>query len=190
MAENVVSQSGEQIEIVATSGTTGVTYQVSNVQRTEYPCSDCDSSLVVLEGGTNEYLQGSEADNVYVYALIRSCPSNHLALGIPDHIGGPRVPVVSPQLVDFGTLTKGSKKTVQTVIANTNTSLSMNWNAGVGGATWLSLDINHGTIQPGHHQLVNVTVDTSALSSGSHTATLTISSNTGTTTSLISVIVN
>ncbi len=116
--------------------------------------------------------------------------AENISLGTPDHIGGPRVPVVSPQLMDFGTLSRGSKKTVQTVVANTNTSLSMNWSADVGGATWLSLDINHGTIKPGHQQLVNVTADSSALSPGSHTAILTIRSNTGTTTSQISVVVN
>ena len=190
MAEDIVSQDGDQIEVVAKSGGAAVTYHISNVQRTEYPCSDCESSIVVLEGGVDEYLQGPKAHNVYFYAMIRSCPSNHLSLGLPDHIGGPRVPVVSPQLLDFGTLTRGSKKTVQTVVANTNTSLSMNWHADVGGATWLSLDINHGTIQPGHHQLVNVTAHTSTLSPGSHTAILTISSNTGTTTSQVSVVVN
>lgn len=190
MAEDIVSQDGDQIEVVATSGGAAVTYHISDVQRTEYPCSDCESPIVVLEGGVNEYLQGSEVDNVYFYAMIRSCPSNHFTLGIPDHIGGPRVPVVSPQLLDFGTLTRGSKKTVQTVIVNMNTSLSMNWSADVGGAAWLTLDKSSGTIPAGNHQVINVTANTGTLSRGSHTATLTISSNTGTTTSPIAVVVN
>lgn len=193
MAENVVSQSGDQIEIVATSGGAegaSVTYRLGNIQRTEYLCSECESPLVVLEGGVNEYLLGAEDDNIYFYAVVRSCPSHHLLSGIPDHIGGPRVPVVSPQRLDFGTLPRGSNKTMQTVIANMNTSLSMNWNADVGVATWLTVNTSSGTIPPGNHQTITVTADTGSLSRGNHTATLTISSNTGTTTSLITVSVN
>jgi len=189
MAENFVSLGGDQIEIVTTSGGAGVTYQLSAVERTEYQCAECGSTLVVLEGGADDYLQGTEGNCVYVYALVRSCPSMHLMLGIPDHIGGPKIPVVSPQLLDFGTLTQGNTATLQTVVVNTNSGLAINWRADVGGKPWLSLDISHGTIQPGNNQIIMVTANTAGLSLSppSHTATLTVSSNLGITTTPITL---
>jgi len=109
---------------------------------------------------------------------------------IPDHIGGPKTPALSPQLLNFGTLKKGSKGTAQMVIANMNTNSTMNWSADVGGATWLSLASSSGSIPPGQQQVVTVMADTSTLSLGNHSATLTINSNEGTTALPASVTVN
>lgn len=188
MAENFVSQGGDQIEIVTTSGGVGVTYQLSAVERTEHQCSECESTLVVLEGGADDYLQGSEGNSVYVYALVRSCPSMHLMLGIPDHIGGPKIPVVSPKRLDFGTLKQGNTASLQTVVVNTNSGQAINWSADVGGATWLSLDISNGRIQPGNNQIITLTA--TAATPGNHKTTLTITSDTGNTSSTVKMSVN
>ncbi len=185
MAENFVSPGGDQIEIVTTSGGAGVTYQLSAVERTEYQCAECGSTLVVLEGGVGDYLQGSEGNSVYVYALVRSCPSMHLMLGIPDHIGGPKIPVISPQLLAFGTLQQGSTASLQTVVVNTNTGQAINWRASVGGALWLSLDISSGSIQPGNNQIIYVKA--TATAPGNYRATLTIISDTGNTSSTVTM---
>lgn len=179
MADYSDSQSGNHITIVTTSGDAGVTYQLSDVERTEYACSECGSTIVVLEGGVNDYLQGSEGNSVYVFSLVRSCQSFHVELGIPDHIGGPKIPVVSPQRLDFGTLGQGSTSSLQTVIVNTNTNLAISWKASVGVATWLTLDTRNGLIQPGDNQIITVTAHTASLSPGSHPATLTFTTNTG-----------
>jgi Viral BACON domain len=186
MADN----SGSQITIVTTSGDAGVTYQLSNVERTEYPCSECGSTIVAFEGGVNDYLQGSGDNNVYVFSLVRSCQAFHVELGIPDHIGGPKIPVVSPQRLDFGTLKQGSTSSLQMVIVNTNLGMPINWSAGVGVATWLTLDVHNGTIQPGNNQTIKLTANTATLLPGNYPATLVITSNTGIAFSQILLAVN
>ena len=190
MADNSGSQGGYQITIVTTGGDADVTYQLSNVERTEYLCSECGSTIVALEGGVNDYLQGSEGDSVYIFSLVRSCQAPHIELGIPDHIGGPKIPVVSPQRLDFGTLKQGSTSSLQTVIVNTNLGTAINWSAGVGVATWLTLDVHNGTIQPGNNQTITLTAKTATLLPGNYSATLTITSNTGIAFSQILLAVN
>ena len=190
MADSSGSQSGNQITIVTTSGDAGITYQLSNVERTEYPCSECGSTIVALEGGINDYLQGSEGNSVYVFSLVRSCQSAHIELGIPDHIGGPKIPVISPQTLSFGTLKQGSTSSLQSVIVNTNLNTPINWSAGVGGAIWLTLDISNGTIQAGNNQIITLTAHTATLLPGNYSTTLTITSSTGITSSRVFLTVN
>ena len=97
---------------------------------------------------------------------------------------------VTPTTLDFGSLDSGTQLTHSLTVGNTGTA-ALKWTASTGNANWVKLDSTSQTIQPGAKpNTVNVTVDTTNLSPGSQTATITITSNGGTAQIAITVVVN
>ena len=88
--------------------------------------------------------------------------------------GTARLIVVPPNL-DFGMLQQGSRATQDLTLNNTSKQ-PLNWTAAAGTSNWVSLDTSSGTLQPGASQSIQVTVDTSSLSPGNYSTTLTITS--------------
>jgi Viral BACON domain/Flagellar-associated PapD-like len=86
---------------------------------------------------------------------------------------------VSPNPLDFGSVTYGNTATLQESVSNSG-GQSLNWNLDPNSLPgWLSVDTSSGTVQPGNQQPINVTANTSNLSPGSYTATLNFTSNGG-----------
>ncbi len=97
---------------------------------------------------------------------------------------------VSPAALDFGTLRAGQGST-QTVTINNSGNLKLDWQATTGNAGWLLLDTTSNSIQPGGTaQKINVSVDTTGLNAGGHSATLTINSNGGSAQLAVSLLVS
>ena len=70
-------------------------------------------------------------------------------------------------------------------------NLALHWKADVGSASWVTLDTSSQTIAPGSFpDAINVTVDTTNLSAGNQSATLTVNSNGGTVQVAITLAVN
>ena len=84
-------------------------------------------------------------------------------------------PTLTECMLDFGQVKRGSRKTLQQIIANT-TTLPMIWLGHTGEAKWLTLEPDHGILQPGERQSIRVTADTRVLAIGEHCVTLTFSS--------------
>jgi hypothetical protein len=87
----------------------------------------------------------------------------------------PRPPTINWCTLDFGYVLQGSQKTLQQIIANT-TKRPMIWLADTHESRWLTLEPDHGVLQPGEQQSIRVTADTRFLERGEHSATLTFSS--------------
>jgi Viral BACON domain len=85
-------------------------------------------------------------------------------------------PLLPPSvLLFFGNLAPNSSGTLQQVVWN-QASKTVKWTADTGGTSWLTLDQQTGILQPGEQQLINVTVNTRALTDGDYYATLTFTS--------------
>ena len=98
--------------------------------------------------------------------------------------------VVTPTTLDFGSLDTGTQLTRSVTVSNTGTA-ALKWTADNGTANWVKLNTLSQTIQPGAKpDIINVTVDTTNLSPGTQTATLTINSNGGKAQVAITVVVN
>src|SRR5205823_5537906 len=83
---------------------------------------------------------------------------------------------VNPLTLDFGSLEVGSKVFQSIVIVNAG-GQRLTWTADTGGTTWLKVLGSTGAIGPGGpEEFVYVMADTSHLSVGNYTATLTINS--------------
>ena len=95
----------------------------------------------------------------------------------PDNLIGPKIPT-NP--LDFGTVQKGSSKTLDETLTNPNNA-TLIWNVsityGTGWAGWLALNTSGGTILANGNQDLFVTANTGALASGTYAATLTFSGN-------------
>ena len=87
----------------------------------------------------------------------------------------PEPPALIESSLDFGHVLQGSSKTLQQVIANT-TRKPMIWLADASDARWLTLEPDHGVLQPGEQQSIRMTANTRFLQVGEHTVTLTFSS--------------
>ena len=96
---------------------------------------------------------------------------------IPETVGGPRIPI-NP--LDFGTVQKGSSKTLGETLINPNNA-PLIWNVSVtygsGWTGWLSSNLLSGTIPANSNQALSVTANTSALTPGNYNATLNFSGN-------------
>ena len=87
--------------------------------------------------------------------------------------------VANPSTLDFGSLEVGSQVFQSVVIVNAG-GQRLNWMADTGGTKWLKVLGSTGAIEPGGpEEFMYVMADTSHLSLGSYTATLTINSNGG-----------
>ena len=84
-------------------------------------------------------------------------------------------PTLIEYMLDFGHVLQGSKKTLQQVIVNT-TKQPMIWLVDFGETGWLTLQPDHGILQPGEQQSIRVTADTSRLEIGGYSVRLTFSS--------------
>src|SRR5205085_8706642 len=94
-------------------------------------------------------------------------------------VASPAKLVVNPSTLDFGSLEVDSKVFQSIVIVNVG-GQRLNWRADTGGTKWLRILGSTGAIEPGGPQeFIYVMADTSHLSLGSYTATLTINSNGG-----------
>ena len=104
-------------------------------------------------------------------------PENVGGPKIPENVGGPKI---STNPLAFGTIQKGSSKTLQETLTNPN-SATLIWNVsvtyGTGWAGWLSSNLLSGTIPANGNQDLSVTANTGALTPGTYTATLTFSGN-------------
>ena len=87
----------------------------------------------------------------------------------------PGPPSLARCILDFGQVRRGDRKILQQIIANTTTQ-PMIWLGHTGGAKWLTLEPDHGILQPGERQSIRVTADTRMLAIGEHSITLTFSS--------------
>ena len=100
-------------------------------------------------------------------------PSNFLS----ENLIGPRAPQ-SP--LDFGTVQKGSGKTLGETLTNPNNG-TLIWNVSItyvpAGTSWLSLNLSSGTIPPLGQQDLFVTANTSVLTPGTYAASLNFSGN-------------
>ena len=96
---------------------------------------------------------------------------------IPETVGGPRI---STNPLAFGTIQKGSSKTLDETLINPNNA-TLIWNVSItylpAGTSWLSSNLLSGTIPPLGQQDLSVTANTSALTPGTYDATLTFSGN-------------
>jgi hypothetical protein len=87
----------------------------------------------------------------------------------------PGPPTLAECTLDFGHVKRGNKKTLRQIIANTTTQ-PMIWLGHTGEVKWLTLEPDHGILQPGERQSIRVTADTRVLAPGEHCVTLTFSS--------------
>jgi Viral BACON domain len=106
----------------------------------------------------------------------------------PENLIGPRAPqganLIGPRVpqnpLDFGTVQKGSSKTLDETLTNPNNA-TLIWNVSVtylpAGVQWLSSNLLSGTIPPLSQQALSVTANTSTLAPGTYDATLTFSGN-------------
>jgi len=95
--------------------------------------------------------------------------------GIPYDPLFPGPPTLTECMLDFGHIQRGNKKTLQQIIANT-TAQPMIWLGHTGEAKWITLEPDHGILQPGERQSIRVTADTRVLAIGEYCVTLTFSS--------------
>lgn len=84
-------------------------------------------------------------------------------------------PTLTECKLDFGQIQRGKRKTLQQVIMNTTTQ-PMIWLGHTGEAKWLTLQPDHGILQPGERQSIRVTADTRVLAVGDYSVRLTFSS--------------
>jgi hypothetical protein len=99
----------------------------------------------------------------------------HVGL-IPYGDNGPKVPTVSPSHFDFGTQ-QPNGKSASLKFLNPVQNGEVDWTVGTGGVSWVTLDKSKGTLQGGEQQIVNVTVDTTNLKSGTYITDLTLTFN-------------
>jgi BACON domain-containing protein/HYDIN/CFA65/VesB family protein len=91
----------------------------------------------------------------------------------------PPVMGVSPNPLNFGSVTFGNSPILQEAVSNSG-GQSLSWNLDPNSVPgWLSVDTGSGTVQPGGQQAINVTANTSNLKLGSYTATLSFTSSNG-----------
>ncbi len=95
--------------------------------------------------------------------------------GIPYDILFPGPPTLTEPMLDFGHIKRGKRKTLRQIIANTTTQ-PMIWLGHTGEAKWLTLEPDHGILQPGERQSIRVIADTRVLAVGEYCVTLTFSS--------------
>jgi len=104
-------------------------------------------------------------------------PENAGGPKIPENAGGPKI---STNPLAFGTVQRGSSKTLQETLTNPN-SATLIWNVSVtyvpAGTQWLSSNLLSGTIPPMSQQALSVTANTGVLTPGTYDATLTFSGN-------------
>jgi len=94
-------------------------------------------------------------------------------------VNAPPVMGVSPNSLDFGSITSGQTATLQEIVNNSG-GQPLNWSLdSTSLPVWLSIDTSSGTVQPGSSQTINVTANTSNLSTGSSSATLNFTSSNG-----------
>jgi len=115
-------------------------------------------------------------------------------LDIRSDAGNPQVPVnlqvtqpgkpqarlvPNPKTLDFGQLVAGNQATLPVTIGNVGTQ-KLDWKATTGNTSWLALDSNNGTVQPGGLPgVIQVTANATGLATGNYSATLSITSNGG-----------
>ena len=87
----------------------------------------------------------------------------------------PEPPTLAECMLDFGHVQRGHRKTLQQTIANT-TVQPMIWLGHTGEVKWITLEPDHGILQPGERRSIRVTADTRALAVGEHCVTLMFSS--------------
>jgi hypothetical protein len=85
---------------------------------------------------------------------------------------------VSPGSIDFGTQQVGSQSSQILTLSNSGRQ-DLNWSADKGKADWLTLDPGQGRIPSGGSQTLNVRADTSLLTAGRYSASISFNSNGG-----------
>jgi hypothetical protein len=100
----------------------------------------------------------------------------NVALEIPE-TDYPVLSVTPDTGASVGPDEAGYTDTVLYTVSNIGTG-AMTWSAST-NQSWATLDVGSGTLAPGASQVVTVTVDTTGLSAGEHTATLTVSETSG-----------
>jgi IPT/TIG domain/Viral BACON domain len=86
--------------------------------------------------------------------------------------------VVSPGSLDYGTLQVNSQSSQILTLSNSGRQ-DLNWRADKGKADWLTLDPSQGRIPSGGSQTINVRADTTLLTAGRYSASISFSSNGG-----------
>ena len=95
----------------------------------------------------------------------------------------PNVPTaklnVNPASLNFGQLQAGQQATLSVALGNTGTQ-ALNWNAGTGNASWLTLSQSTGIVKSGDlPQTIQVTANATRLMPGNYSAMLQVNSNGG-----------
>ena len=86
--------------------------------------------------------------------------------------------VVSPGSLDYGTLQVGNQSS-QTLTLSNSGRQDLDWRADQGKADWLTLDPSQGRIPSGGSQTIHVRADTTLLTAGRYSASISFSSNGG-----------
>jgi len=86
--------------------------------------------------------------------------------------------VVSHGSLDYGTLKVGSQGSQVLTLSNSGRQ-DLNWGTDKGKADWLTLDPSQGRIPSGGSQTINVRADTTLLTAGRYSASISFSSNGG-----------
>jgi hypothetical protein len=151
-------------------------------------------------------IEPSAEQFIYVIADTGSLKvgSYSAMLGIRSDAGNTQVPVnlqviqpgkpqahlvVNPQTLDFGQLVAGNQATLPVTIANVGTQ-ALDWKATTGNTSWLALDSNNGTVNPGGlPRVIQVTADATGLAAGNYSATLSITSNGGSAQVTVTMVV-
>jgi len=105
-----------------------------------------------------------------------------------NYYGEPPPPILSQNLLDFGSLRQGENKTLQEQVSNTSNQ-PMLWHADTDVKNWLTIDKGAGTLQPGQKEIVHVKVHTSSLAIGNHKAMLIFSAESDTSSKSVEVAV-
>lgn len=101
----------------------------------------------------------------------------------------PAVMRMSSNSLDFGSVTSGQTSMLQETITNSG-GQPLDWSMdSTSLPAWLSLDSSSGTVQAGNSQTINLTADTSSLSTGSYSATLNFTSNGGSASVSVTIVV-
>jgi HYDIN/CFA65/VesB family protein/BACON domain-containing protein len=140
---------------------------------------------VTLTANTNGLSVGTQSATLRIHADNGDVPIP-VSLNVIPHAQGAQQAIVNvpQQKLDFGQLQAGQQVQQSISIANLG-SLPLKWQASsnTASATWLSLALTNGTVQPGAvPQTVQVNVNTTGLAAGSFAGTINITSNGGNAT--------
>ena len=177
------------------SWTCSATVSNTNAQGTLYWSASSKGMSGITFFPTNGLLASGQTMQVNITVPHASCPTTAVfsfkgpttTTTVPWSCSPPTLAVNASSL-NFGTRMTGTKQALSLMVSN-NGGQQLSWNANPGNASWLTLDSNSGTLQPGEQQAIQVTADTMQLSAGNYSVPLQLSSNGGNAKVQVSLVV-